>query len=249
MSDSRPYVLSIAGFDPSGGAGILADIKTFENNKVYGLGVSTAITFQNDEAFESLNWISVQDIKKQIQVLSKRFTFEWVKIGLIENIDVLSQIIYTLKNINPDCKIIWDPILKASAGFVFHKGLDEEKLLNTCRKIFLITPNLEEIKVLFPELSIVEATAYLSAFCNVLLKGGHGNAEQANDILYIKNKKIVFESKKFNYEKHGTGCVLSSAILSELALGNDLENSCRLGKEYINEFIKSHSGLLGYHYV
>jgi hydroxymethylpyrimidine/phosphomethylpyrimidine kinase len=248
MSNSRPYVLSIAGFDPSGGAGILADIKTFENNKVYGLGVCTAITFQNDNTFDSLNWISVQDILKQIRVLSQRFSIEWVKIGLIENIDALSQIIFTLKTINPDCKIIWDPILKASAGFVFHKGLEEEKLLNTCSKIFLITPNLEEIKFLFPELTIAEASAYLSTYCRVLLKGGHSELD-ANDILYIKNKKTIFESKKSEYEKHGTGCVLSSAILSELALGNDLENSCRSGKEYINEFITSHKGLLGYHYV
>jgi hydroxymethylpyrimidine/phosphomethylpyrimidine kinase len=249
MSDSRPYVLSIAGFDPSGGAGILADIKTFENKKVYGLGVATSITFQNDSTFDSLNWISAHDILKQIQILSERFTFDWIKIGLIENIDVLSQIIYFLKKINPECKIIWDPILKASAGFVFHKGLDEEKLLNTCRKIFLITPNLEEINILFPELTVNEAASYLSAYCNLLLKGGHGNGTDSNDRLYVKNKKYVFESRKFENEKHGTGCVLSSAILSELALGKDLENACRAGKEYVTEFINSHSGLLGYHYV
>jgi hydroxymethylpyrimidine/phosphomethylpyrimidine kinase len=249
MSDSRPYVLSIAGFDPSGGAGVLADIKTFETKKVYGLGVSTAITFQNDKAFDSLTWISVQDILKQIQVLSERFTFHWVKIGLVENLEVLGRIIHFLKNINPDCKIIWDPILKASAGFVFHKALDEERLLNVCRKIYLITPNLDEIKILFPELEVKEASVYLSAWCNVLLKGGHGDNAYANDTLFIKNKKYVFESRKSENEKHGTGCVLSSAILSELALGNDLENACRSGKSYVTEFINSHSGLLGYHYV
>jgi hydroxymethylpyrimidine/phosphomethylpyrimidine kinase len=249
MSDSRPYVLSIAGFDPSGGAGVLADIKTFENKKVYGLAVSTAITFQNDKSFDSLTWVSTRDILKQIQVLSERFTFDWIKIGLIENIEVLSQIIYFLKNLRPDCKIVWDPILKASAGFVFHKGLDEERLLNICRKIYLITPNLEEIEILFPELKAIEAATYLSAYCNVLLKGGHGDSAYANDTLFIKNKKCVFESRKSENEKHGTGCVLSSAILSELALGNDLENSCRRGKSYVTEFINSHSGLLGYHYV
>jgi hydroxymethylpyrimidine/phosphomethylpyrimidine kinase len=249
MSNSRPYVLSIAGFDPSGGAGVLADIKTFENKKVYGLGVCTAITFQNDKAFDSLTWISLQDILKQIQVLSERFTFHWVKIGLVENLEVLEGIIHFLKNINPDCKIIWDPILKASAGFVFHKALDEERLLNVCRKIYLITPNLEEIKILFPELEVKEAAAYLNAWCNVLLKGGHGNNTYANDTLFIKNKQHVFESRKSENEKHGTGCVLSSAILSELAFGNDLESSCRSGKNYVTEFINSHSGLLGYHYV
>src|ERR1700756_3795867 len=122
MLPKRAYVLSIAGFDPSGGAGILADVKTFESNKVYGLGVISANTFQNDEEFNRVDWIPAEKIIEQISILQKRFEFEYVKIGLIENLEVLNKIIEHLKLPTANYRLIWDPILKASAGFEFHKS-------------------------------------------------------------------------------------------------------------------------------
>src|ERR1700757_2780075 len=124
MNPARKYVLSIAGFDPSGGAGILADIKTFEGNKVYGLGVISANTFQNDKEFKKVDWIPVEKIIEQIDILKTRFEFEYVKIGLIENLEVLNVIISHLTSHIPHLNIIWDPILKASAGYEFHKEVD-----------------------------------------------------------------------------------------------------------------------------
>src|SRR4029078_291387 len=88
----RPNVLSIAGFDPSGGAGILSDIKTFEANKTTGLGVCSALTFQNDIEFDSVQWISLADIKKQIGMLNARFKIDWVKIGLIESPEIMDDL-------------------------------------------------------------------------------------------------------------------------------------------------------------
>ena len=120
----RPYVLSIAGFDPSGGAGVLADVKTFEANKVYGFGVMSALTFQNDSEFEKVEWIPLEKIMEQISVLQKRFQFEYIKIGLIENLEVLNQLILNLKSNISNPKIIWDPILKATAGFDFHNEIN-----------------------------------------------------------------------------------------------------------------------------
>lgn len=245
----KTYLLSIAGFDPSGGAGILADIKTFEANKVFGLGVCSAITFQNDSEFEGLNWIEEKDIKKQIDVLARKFEIEWVKIGLIQDLNVLNNLIIHLVNTNPKIKITWDPILKASAGFVFHKGIDKDLLIDICKKLFLITPNLEEIKKLVPDLSPEKGADELSQYCNVLLKGGHGESDKARDILFENGLITMFESDKVASQKHGTGCVLSSAILSNLAKGYDLKSACREGKEYVTDFIKSDSGLLGFHYV
>lgn len=81
MPEPRPYALSIAGFDPSGGAGLLADCKTLESNAVYGLGVCTALTVQNDVAFERVQWVSGADILDQARLLFARFTIEYVKIG------------------------------------------------------------------------------------------------------------------------------------------------------------------------
>lgn len=248
MNKERPYVLSIAGFDPSGGAGILADIKTFEINKVIGLGVCTAITFQNDAEFEGLNWISYDDIKKQNQILFKKFTIDWVKIGLIKDLTELYKIILLLKDLNPNVNIIWDPILKASAGYIFHKEVEQQMLEEVLKHLYLITPNLEEISKLSPSFHIDLAAERINNLCNVLLKGGHRTDGLAVDILYERNDKTSYEGKMLNTSKHGTGCVLSAAILAELAKGKSLNEACKEGKHYTTEFILSHKGLLGYHY-
>jgi hydroxymethylpyrimidine/phosphomethylpyrimidine kinase len=249
MEEERLYILSIAGFDPSGGAGILADIKTFEANKVYGLGVCSCLTFQNDTNFEGVKWISSEDIIKQIDVLVKRFSFEWVKIGLIENLKVLQEIVNHLKKINSKTKIIWDPILKASSGFVFHNIINNKELIDVCKNLYLITPNLEEIKKLLPDETEEAGAENLSQYCNVLLKGGHGESNLAKDILFENKAKTVLEAEKIEKDKHGTGCVLSSAILTNLAKGYDLKDACKEGKDYTIDFINSHNSLLGFHYV
>src|ERR1035437_1980671 len=129
MRKERPCVLSIAGFDPSGGAGVLADIKTFEQHKVLGMGVVTGLTFQNDSEFDGVKWVEIDDILKQIEILPKKFKFEFVKIGMIKDVQTLETIISNLKSKIQNPKLIWDPILKASAGFEIHKNLDKEKLL------------------------------------------------------------------------------------------------------------------------
>ena len=108
MTKPRPYVLSIAGFDPSGGAGILADIKTFENNGVYGFGVCSALTYQNDKEFIHVDWIDPDKIKQQILVLFKKFRIDFIKIGLIENFSVLLQLVKWIRSKNPEVIIIWE---------------------------------------------------------------------------------------------------------------------------------------------
>src|SRR3954465_4317634 len=122
MPKQKPYVLSIAGFDPSAGAGVLADIKTCENNGVYGFGVVSALTWQNDTSFEKVEWIDCYKIIQQVGILLRRFDIKYIKIGLIESVQVLNQLISFLKLRIKDPVIIYDPILKASAGFVFHQA-------------------------------------------------------------------------------------------------------------------------------
>ena len=125
MKKNRPYVLSIAGYDPCGGAGVLADIKTFETIGVYGLAVTTGITYQNDHKFAGVHWLSKKKIKNQLYPLLEAYKVEYVKIGLIESLEVQSEVIELLLGYNNDIKIIWDPILKASAGFSFHKKISK----------------------------------------------------------------------------------------------------------------------------
>ena len=250
MQKFRNCVLSIAGFDPSSGAGILSDIKTFENNNIYGLGICTALTIQNDIAFQSVEWVSLSTIQKQIDILFERFTIDWVKIGLIENMNVLSVIINYLYKKNNTIKIIWDPILMASAGFNFHSSILQSDIIEICKKIYLLTPNYEEIKAFSPDQIQTEAAKNLSEYCGVLLKGGHRTDDKkGTDMLFFNNETIEFKGE-FNtlYKKHGSGCVLSSSILSFLAKGNSLQDSCNEAKKYTSNFLKSNPSLLGYHH-
>ncbi|OFY85053.1 MAG: hypothetical protein A3F72_04730 [Bacteroidetes bacterium RIFCSPLOWO2_12_FULL_35_15] len=252
-SNTRPYVLTIAGFDPSAGAGILADIKTFEANKVYGLGVPSALTFQNDIEFNQVEWISLDKIISQIALLQKRFQIEYIKIGLIENLEVLFQLISYFKTL-PESKIqnpkfIWDPILKASAGYEFHKDVNKELVQTICKEIYLITPNIPEALILGTADDALKNAEQLQQFCNVYLKGGHAIDNKGKDYLFTNEGKLFsFKPKtKEVFQKHGSGCVLSSAITANLAKGIKIHPACLRAKEYTSNFLGSNKSLLGYH--
>ncbi len=250
MPKERPCVLSIAGFDPSGGAGVLADIKTFEQHKVLGMGVVTGLTFQNDSEFDGVKWIEADEIIKQIDVLLRKYKVEFIKIGMIQNLDVLEKIISNCKPQTANCKLIWDPIIKTSSGFEIQKNLSKEKNIEVCKNIFLVTPNTDEIRILTGEQDEMKAAKELSKYCNVFLKGGHSKEKQGRDYLFTTDGKVFpFRPKKISaYPKHGSGCVLSSAIIANLARGNNLQRSCLKAKDYVTKILMSNKFLLGHHH-
>lgn len=234
----RPFCLTIAGFDPTSGAGVSSDIKTFEANGAYSLGVTTAITYQNDDSFDGVEWMSLESIKAQLCPLSK-YKVEAIKVGLIESFAVLQQVVTYVKKLFPQAFVIWDPILKASAGFEFHGAKSIET--SFLQDIDLITPNAEEFEQLRMDVNHL-ATA-------VLLKGGHRSEKLGVDTLFLDGDEIdilgqAFKEKK---DKHGTGCVLSSAIAANLAFGESLEEAARHAKHYVEDFIQSNASRLGYH--
>lgn len=252
MEANRPIVVSIAGFDPSGGAGLLADIKTFEQHKVYGLGISTAQTLQTEDEFISIRWEDESDILQSIETLLTRYDLKAVKIGIVENIRVLGKIVSLVKEKDNKIKIVWDTVIKSSSGFDFwNKEIDDKQLIKTLSKVHLITPNYNEVVQLVQGISDAkEAAKKLSAYCNVLLKGGHNEEEKGVDYLYTKNSIDRLEgSANGIFAKHGSGCVLSSAITANLALGDDLITACKGAKQYIEQFLLSNKSLLGYHHV
>jgi hydroxymethylpyrimidine/phosphomethylpyrimidine kinase len=250
MPLSRPYALTIAGFDPSAGAGVLADVKAMEANGVYGLAACTALTVQNDVTFERVSWVPLADIQDQIRLLLARFPVGFIKISLIESLPVLLRLINWLKTQKPDVIIIWDPVLKATAGYEFHARPDAELLQAICRELALITPNRPEALRLAPAASAEAAAETLAAWCSVLLKGGHDTAALATDLLLIGGERHAFSALRLPHgEKHGSGCVLSAAVLARLALGDDLGAACQAGKAYTATFLGSSDTLLGYHYA
>ncbi|MFC5048011.1 hydroxymethylpyrimidine/phosphomethylpyrimidine kinase [Aquimarina hainanensis] len=247
---NRPYVITIAGFDPSGGAGLVADSKTFDHLKCYGLAVCTANTIQDDKCFKCCHWIEKQVIKRQLQTLLERFDIEVVKIGIIEDWELLHEIIDVLTVYNDRIKIVVDPVLRSSTNFDFKKQEEQIEVFNAVlKKITLITPNYDEIEALFPEKDIEETIAYISGRTGLLLKGGHRLEAIGKDELYLPSGEVfTYNPKGKNHsEKHGSGCVLSSAIAAYLARGFSLHKAVYRGKRYTEKVLQSNKSLLGYH--
>ncbi|WP_394747456.1 hydroxymethylpyrimidine/phosphomethylpyrimidine kinase [Spongiimicrobium salis] len=243
------YILSIAGFDPSGGAGIMADVQTFQAHGLYGLAVCTAITVQNDIEFKSCEWIEEQLVLDQIEMLFKRFKIKVIKIGIVPHWKRLLRIIEKLRAYDAELTIVVDPVLKASAGFDFHSKDEMGILDKVLEKIDLITPNDEEVQLLFPSKSVQDTLAFMQERTAVYHKGGHRKDKRGWDVLYMHQGdtlEIPPEAATI-YEKHGSGCVLSAALASQLALGNAMEKAGILAKAYTEAFLNSHTGHLGTH--
>ncbi|APY10668.1 hydroxymethylpyrimidine/phosphomethylpyrimidine kinase [Seonamhaeicola sp. S2-3] len=246
---THTYILTIAGHDPSGGAGITSDIKTFESHGLYGLSVCTAITIQNDTDFKECIWVEKELIISQVQTLFNRFKIEVVKIGIIKNWKTLSVLLDVLHTLNPDVKIILDPIIKATAGFDFHTTENQDILNTIWKKCYLITPNYDEIQLLYPDKNIEDTIAHIASKTNIYLKGGHRTDKKGTDELYHRGIVMVniLPKAKTVFQKHGSGCVLSSALASNICLNLPLDEAAVASKKYIEAFLNSTQSLLGIH--
>jgi len=237
----RPIVLSIAGLDPSGGAGILADIKTFEQLKVRGMAVLTANTLQTEEDFYDLNWQPVESICRHIEILMGTYFIPVIKIGIVQDAEMLQHIVDTIRQQNKKAFIMWDPVIKSSTGFTFFATTGRASLKATLQQIDLLTPNLREYEQLEALIGKEQA---------VLLKGGHRKEQTGLDILYLQGEKTeLYPGTETATPKHGSGCVLSAATSAHIALGYGIEEACRLGKQYVERFLNSHPTLSGYHHA
>jgi hydroxymethylpyrimidine/phosphomethylpyrimidine kinase len=243
----KSKVLIIAGSDSSGGAGIQADIKTVTALGCYAMTAITAVTAQNTTGVKSIIAIEPKEISNQIEFTSKDIKPNAIKIGMLHSKKVILAVIKSLKKIKVN-KIVLDPVMVAKGG----TKLINEQAINDIRnklikKIFLITPNIPEAELL-TKIRINSTDDMIAAgkilqklgAKNVLIKGGHLNSNQMNDILLTKKTIKIFKSKKYRSKNtHGTGCTLSSAITVNLSCGKDLIKSCELGIKYVNDAIKS----------
>ena len=247
----KSKVLIIAGSDSSGGAGIQADIKTVTALGSYAMTAITAVTSQNTTGVNSIVPIKPKEISNQINFSVKDIRPNAIKIGMLHSKQVIQAVIKSLNTIKIK-KVVLDPVMVAKGGAKLINNAAiiyiKDKLM---KNIFLITPNIPEAEILTKTKitstkDMIKAGKILISLGakNVLIKGGHLNSRQMNDILI--NKKIikVFKSKKYNSNNtHGTGCTLSSAIATYLSCGKDLIKSCELGIKYVNEAIKSNLNL------
>lgn len=248
MAEKLTYALTIGGFDGSAGAGILADVKAMAHFGVYAQSVCTALTEQNEDEFVAPGWIIWERIEAQLDTLFRKHTFEFVKIGLVEKPKILKRIVDYVREKSPKAFIVWDPIASASAGYHFMRGIEQDDFLPIMSSIDLVTPNAEEFALLGLGLAASRDQIELGKDFAILLKGGHSVGGDSVDTLWAKDgKQYKFSSPRIPGDgKHGTGCNLSSAIVANLALGKSLTESCQIAKNYMDEFIKSGEGRLGF---
>lgn len=233
-------VLTIAGSDCSGGAGIQADIKTIAAHGLYAMSVITALTAQNTTGVSSVSDVSPEFVKMQIDAVFTDIYPDAVKIGMVSNIEIIDVIVERLTYYNAK-NIVVDPVMVATSG---SKLLKDEAIEAVKKKLIpladIITPNTSEAEVL-SNISIesqndMETSAKsISKMLNgaVLIKGGH-IGENSNDLIFIEDQYHWINGKRVNNPNtHGTGCTLSSAIACNLALGLPIKESVSNAKDYI----------------
>lgn len=254
ISTNIKTVLTIAGSDCSGGAGMQADLKTMTALGVYGMSAITFLTAQNTTGIQNIFDLSKEFLKEQIDSCCNDILPDSVKTGALfdtEKIEVTAERIrfYKLQN------VVVDPVMVCTAnGGVTDCLLKQEAIDSMINDLFsvadIITPNIPEAEVLIEKVTgkkvkidskekMEEVATELAKIVKnkcILLKGGHFN--QCGDCLFHNNKITFFEGKKVDTKNtHGTGCSLSSAIASNLALGLDVVESCKKAKEYVYQAI------------
>lgn len=244
----RTYVLSVGGFDPTAGAGVLADIKTAERLGCYGMSVLTANTVQEAEKVHQVNWLSLEYIESQLSALEK-YPFKAIKIGIVENIAMLQFIVEQVKKKWPEATVIWDPVLKASDNTNFFKLASDSGLNNILPLIDIITPNKLEFRILSGLISKENSLEKLSTITSIYLTGGHNDSGIGVDFFADKGTVKRYNPKPGAFsEKHGSGCILSMALACHLAKGYSIHVSILKSKRYIERALKSNKSLLAYHY-
>ena len=251
MPTNRPFVLSIAGFDPSAGAGVLADIKTFEQHQMYGLAICTANTIQTENEFVNIQWTAIDFVLESIETLFNSYDIKAVKIGIVPSLAYLKEIVFAIKKLSLKTKIVWDTVLKSTTEFDFLNIENQNDLVAILKEIELITPNYNEIlKLDAQETAVENITEKLSKHCAILLKGGHNPNEIGTDFLHTQQQFFRLSPNTTQvHKKHGSGCVLSAAITANIALEQELLLACKNAKKYTENFLASTSTSLGNHYV
>jgi hydroxymethylpyrimidine/phosphomethylpyrimidine kinase len=218
---------------------------------VYGFAISTANTIQTENEFVAIQWTDLDFVLQSVETIFGSYDIKAVKIGIVPSLEYLKEIIATIKKVSPKTKIVWDTVLKSTTDYNFLTLGNQTTLIEILEEIALITPNYNEILQFTSKGFNAETTAILlSKHCPVLLKGGHNPDEIGSDYLYLENEYFNLEPNSTTiFDKHGSGCVLSSAITAHLALGQELKTACASAKKYIEAYLQSNPTKLGYHYV
>lgn len=243
-------VLTIAGSDCSGGAGVQADIKTITAHKLYAMSAITALTAQNTTGVYGIMDVTEEFLEKELVCIFDDIFPDAVKIGMVSAARLIKVIAAQLKKYKAK-NIVVDPVMISTSGSrLLAKEAEQYLIEHLLPLATVITPNIPEAEVLSGikienTEHMIRAAEIISKKCNVtvLVKGGH-SLNDANDLLYEKGEITWFHGEKIeNPNTHGTGCTLSSAIASNLAIGNSLTVSVKNAKKYISGALKDNLDL------
>ena len=250
--EPMPICMTIAGVDPSGGAGVLADVRTFAAFGCYPAAAISSLTFQNTTGVFGVSNQDRETLRQQIRPVLDDMDVAAVKTGMLPTAETIDETASLLVEYGIE-KIVVDPVVRSTSGFDL---IDDEALRSLVEKLFplatIVTPNMQEAERIagfaiktFGD--IKKAAGIMLGFGakSVLVKGGHmpdGVVETgiARDHLFVGDRLEVIDGRLYDTTStHGTGCTLAAAITANLALGKDLVEAVRISKRYVNEAIRT----------
>ena len=263
MEDSKKKIcLSIAGLDPAGGAGVIADIKTFSAFGCFATSVITSITFQNTQGVFGAEHQTPESVRKQINPIVDDFELSALKTGMLPTIAIIEEVAEIIRASKLK-NLVVDPVVRSTTGFDL---IDDQALSSLIKNLFplstVVTPNIPEAERISKikiknDRDIIESAKIIRGLGakNVLIKGGHlkdsefknqtlstqeNKKRTARDFLFVDEKLEIFEMDFIETTAtHGTGCTLAAAITANLALGKNLPEAVHISKDFVNKAIKN----------
>ncbi len=240
FTQKTPYLVAIGGLDPSGLAGILADMQVFFHFKIPSRAVVTAVTAQNEKKFLSWKPVNLPLFRDQLRAVEGKI--RGVKLGMLATLDHVRILLKWLRRVRPR-HILWDPVLRSTTGAALLKApnfsLPLRQLMKLCQ---ILTPNVPEANWILQR-KILNAAGMEKAALDlqnktgrvVVLKGGHlkTGSRRAIDVFTDGNKLVRLDARRRPGKRRGTGCRFGAALLSELYLGRDALGAARLAKRYV----------------
>jgi hydroxymethylpyrimidine/phosphomethylpyrimidine kinase len=247
-----PNVLTIAGSDPGGGAGIQADLKTFAARGVYGMSVLTALTAQNTTGVQGVFEVPADFVARQIDSVMSDIQVDTWKLGMLANAEIIRVVAQKARQYGV-ARLVLDPVMVAKGGDpLLHPQARDALIADLVPLATVVTPNHHEAQVLTGQeiRTLADARAAAVAIHQmgvryVVVKGGHLPAsEDAVDVLYDgQNSTELRASRAATPNTHGTGCTFASAIAAELAKGEDIGRAVQVAKDYVTAAIRAADAL------
>lgn len=236
---NKPCVLVFAGLDPSGGAGVQADMEAIAAMGAHALTIVTTLTVQDNDHVKAVHAVDVGILREQVRVLCEKIQIAAIKIGITgsqDNVTLIAETIQRLRQETPDLPVVLDPVLASGNG----DALSREDAVSMMRPLqslaTLITPNLPEaIRLCYGETSLAaQGTHLLGTTPHVLIKGGHGEGDEIINTWFSASHDQAWRWPRLSGSFHGSGCTLASAIAACLATGQDMQQALSTGQAWVH---------------